>query len=226
MPRDPAAAIAWAEDEKGSTAWRGRCESFVRQALDFASVYPSANEAWYAAGDKHPGDFDPPAGVPVFWALTGKNATYGHVALSIGGGKAISSSDERGHPVVSEISIRGFTDETAIYRGWAGFYHGVQLDYTRGKHSLAAAQIGGDDEMTPEQEGKLNDLLQKMDLTLKTLARMDERLYGVEQKANDSLQKQDHTLDVLGSVNERAYGANVHSRDAVQALNEINTTER
>lgn len=219
MPRDPAAAIAWAEAEKGSTAWRGRCESFVRQALDFASVYPSANEAWYAAGDKHPGDFDPPAGVPVFWALTGKNAPYGHVALSIGGGKAISSSDERGHPVVSEISIRGFTDETAIYRGWAGFYHGVQLDYTRGNSSVAA--VGGEEveELTPEQAKQLVQLVEQSNLTLQSLGDVAQRAYALEQKVNHIEQVVDHTLTALGQTAQNAWGANEHSRDAVQALN-------
>lgn len=219
MPRDPAAAIAWAEDEKGSTAWRGRCESFVRQALDFASVYPSANEAWYAAGDKHPGDFDPPAGVPVFWALTGKNASYGHVALSIGGGKAISSSDERGNPVVSEISIRRFTDETAIYRGWAGFYHNVQLDYTRGKHSVASE--GGEEveELTPEQAKQLVQLVEQSNLTLQSLGDVAQRVYALEQKVNHIEQVVDHTLTALGQTAQNAWGANEHARDAVQALN-------
>lgn len=219
MPRDPAAAIAWAEAEKGSTAWRGRCESFVRQALDFASVYPSANEAWYAAGDKHPGDFDPPAGVPVFWALTGKNAPYGHVALSIGGGKAISSSDERGNPVVSEISIRRFTDETAIYRGWAGFYHDVQLDYTRGKHSVASE--GGEEveELTPEQAKQLVQLVEQSNLTLQSLGDVAQRAYALEQKVNHIEQVVDHTLTALGQTAQNAWGANEHARDAVQALN-------
>lgn len=219
MPRDPAAAIAWAEAEKGSTAWRGRCESFVRQAFDFASVYPSANEAWYAAGDKHPGDFDPPAGVPVFWALTGKNAPYGHVALSIGGGKAISSSDERGNPVVSEISIRRFTDETAIYRGWAGFYHDVQLNYTRGKHSVASE--GGEEveELTPEQAKQLVQLVEQSNLTLQSLGDVAQRAYALEQKVNHIEQVVDHTLTALGQTAQNAWGANEHARDAVQALN-------
>ena len=48
----------------------GRCEQFVRTAPGFPGQYPSANAAWAAAGEAS-GDFNPPAGVPVFWALTG-----------------------------------------------------------------------------------------------------------------------------------------------------------
>lgn len=219
MPRDPAAAIAWAKAWKGSTAWSGRCESFVRQALDLDSVYPSAKVAWEAAGDKHPGDFYPPAGVPVFWALTGKNARYGHVALSIGGGKAISSSDERGYPVVSEISIPDFTDETAPFLGWAGFYHGVQLDYTRGNSSVASE--GGEEveELTPEQAKQLVQLVEQSNLTLQSLGDVAQRAYALEQKVNHIEQVVDHTLTALGQTAQNAWGANEHSRDAVQALN-------
>lgn len=219
MPRDPAAAIAWAEAEKGSTAWSGRCESFVRHALDLDSIYPSAKVAWEAAGDKHPGDFYPPAGVPVFWALTGKNARYGHVALSIGGGKAISSSDERGHPVVSEISIPKFTDETAPFLGWAGFYHDVQLDYTRGNSSVASE--GGEEveELTPEQAKQLVQLVEQSNLTLQSLGDVAQRAYALEQKVNHIEQVVDHTLTALGQTAQNAWGANEHARDAVQALN-------
>ena len=219
MPRDPAAAIAWAKAWKGSTAWSGRCESFVRQALDLDSVYPSAKVAWEAAGDKHPGDFYPPAGVPVFWALTGKNEPYGHVALSLGGGKAISSSDERGHPVVSEISIPKFTDETAPFLGWAGFYHGVQLDYTRGNSSVASE--GGEEveELTPEQAKQLVQLVEQSNLTLQSLGDVAQRAYALEQKVNHIEQVVDHTLTALGQTAQNAWGANEHARDAVQALN-------
>lgn len=219
MPRDPAAAIAWARAWKGSTAWSGRCESFVRQALDLDSVYPSAKVAWEEAGDKHPGDFYPPAGVPVFWALTGKNEPYGHVALSLGGGKAISSSDERGHPVVSEISIPKFTDDTAIFLGWAGFYHGVQLDYTRVNSSVASE--GGEEveELTPEQAKQLVQLVEQSNLTLQSLGDVAQRAYALEQKVNHIEQVVDHTLTALGQTAQNAWGANEHSRDAVQALN-------
>ena len=155
----------------------------------------------------------------MFWALTGKNASYGHVALSIGGGKAISSSDERGHPVVSEISIRDFTDETAIYRGWAGFYHDVQLDYTRGKHSVASEGGKEVEELTPEQAKQLVQLVEQSNLTLQSLGDVAQRVYALEQKVNHIEQVVDHTLTALGQTAQNAWGANEHARDAVQALN-------
>ena len=260
MARNAASAIAWARGQLGSRAWGGRCEAFTRTALGFPGQYPSANAAWAAAGGKHPGDFNPPAGVPVFWALTGPNAPYGHVALSIGGGRAISSSNEAGHAVVSVISIRGFTDRYAIYRGWAEVYHGVRLDLGgtvqvgggiggAGKHSVAAAQVQEEEDMTPEQEKKLNRAVEGVDQALRALTQVNERVYSIEQKVNHSFEADDqsltsignvggriyqieqkvntiveavdHMLKALTQVNERAYGAYVQSKAALDSLAEV-----
>lgn len=120
-------AIQWAKSQIGSKSYRGLCEKFVRSAYGFPANYQSAKEAWKAAGGKHPGDMNPPSGVPVFWDLVGANAPYGHIALSIGRGLAVSSSDEAGKPGVTTISIARFTDEYARYLGWAEIYHGVNV---------------------------------------------------------------------------------------------------
>ena len=42
---------------------------------------------------------------------------------------------------MSVISIRGFTDRYAIYRGWAEVYHGVRLDLGGTVQVGAAANI-------------------------------------------------------------------------------------
>lgn len=259
MARNAASAIAWARGQLGSRSWGGRCEAFTRTALGFPGQYPSANAAWAASGEKHPGDFNPPAGVPVFWALTGPNAPYGHVALSIGGGKAISSSNEAGHAVVSVISIRGFTDAYAHYRGWAGVYHGVRLDQagavqvgggstSGGKHSAAAAQVEEED-MTPDQERKLNRTVEGVDQALRALTQVNNRVYSIEQKVNHSFEADDqsltsisnvggriyqieqkvntlveavdHMLKALTQINERAYGAYAQSKAALDSLAEV-----
>lgn len=128
----------------GSRAWAGKCERFVRTCFGFPSAYPSAKAAYYAsaaAGRIHR-DFNAPPGVPVFWNLTGKNAPYGHVAISIGGGRAISSSNERGRPGVCIISIAGFTDRTAPYLGWAEVYHGHRV-YSGGWTAPSKPRSGG-----------------------------------------------------------------------------------
>jgi cell wall-associated NlpC family hydrolase len=135
-------AIQWAKSQIGSRAYRGLCEKFVRSAFGFGPDYGSAKEAWNAAGGKHPRDMNAPPGVPVFWDLTGVNARYGHVALSLGGGLAVSSSDEAGRPGVTIISIAKFTDAYARYLGWAEIYHGVNV-YGRGSGRSASPQGSG-----------------------------------------------------------------------------------
>lgn len=111
----------------GQKGYKGKCEQFVREAFGFPGRYESANAAWQAAGDKHPGDTNPPAGVPVFWDLIGgDNANYDHVALSIGGGKVVSTSVGPGG-AVGVIAIKDYTDAGAKYRGWARIYHGQNV---------------------------------------------------------------------------------------------------
>lgn len=222
MARNAATAIAWARAQLGSTAWRGLCEKFTRTALGIPSAYPSANAAWYAAGDKHPGDFNAPAGVPVFWDLSGPNAPYGHVALSIGGGQAISSSNERGRPVVSVISIRGFTDRYARYRGWAGIYHGIALDVGgRSSEPGAPAPVEEEEDMNPAQEAKLNRAVENSDAALRALTLANERVYGLEQKLNHVYEAADHLLKAVTQVNDRAYLTDVQSKAAVAQIGEV-----
>lgn len=129
-------AIAWARNRLGSHAYDGLCERFVRLAYGFGPDYGSAKQAWNAAGAKHAGETSPPPAVPVFWNLAGPNSAYGHVALSIGGGRAISTSNERGYPGVCIISIAGFTDRSAPFLGWAEIYHGTRV-YTASKTTAA-----------------------------------------------------------------------------------------
>lgn len=223
MARNAATAIAWARSQIGSTQWRGLCERFTRTALGLGSSYPSANAAWWASGEKHPGDFNAPAGVPVFWDLAGPNAPYGHVALSIGGGRAISSSNEHGVPVVSEISIRGFTDAYARYRGWARIYHGVYLDI--GAHqsgTITAPPIESEeDNMNAAQEAKLNRALENSDLALRALTQTNERVYGTEQKVNHIYEAVDHLLRAVTQVNDRTYLTDVQSKAAVAQIGEV-----
>ena len=122
--------INWAKSMVGKYQYQGMCEKFVRTCFGFGAKYGTATAAYQAsakAGAIHK-DYNPPAGVPVFWGLTYEPA--GHVALSIGGGKAISTSNERGKPPIAIIDIASYT-KTAIggttYRGWAEVYHGVRV---------------------------------------------------------------------------------------------------
>lgn len=114
----------------GKTGWSGWCEKLVRTAFGFPARYPHACAAFEAskkAGPIHT-DTTPPAGVPVFWDITtGPNAAYDHVAVSIGGGKVISTSVGKNRtPAV--IGINELTRLWGMkYLGWAEFYHGQRV---------------------------------------------------------------------------------------------------
>lgn len=55
------------------------------------------------AGTKHPPSDNPPPGALVFWGATSSNP-YGHVAISEGSGKAVSTL-ERSYSGVHEMTI-------------------------------------------------------------------------------------------------------------------------
>jgi chromosome segregation ATPase len=152
--------------------------------------------------------------------------------LSIGGGKAISSSNEAGHAVVSVISIRGFTDAYAIYCGWAGVYHGVRLDQGGtvqvgggnsggGKHSVAAAQVQEEEDMTPEQEKKLNRTVEGVDQALRALTQVNNRVYSIEQKVNHSFEADDQSLTSIGNVGGRIYQIEQKVNHLVEAVDHM-----
>ena len=127
MTRTGAAAIAHARGEiaNPSKDWTGMCLQFVRSCFDVGPVAPSAIAGWKAARLRHElGDLDKiPAGVPVWWA-TGQ---FGHVALSIGDGKCISTDIlRRGKPDV--VAIGTIADRWgARFLGWSEDINGVRI---------------------------------------------------------------------------------------------------
>jgi hypothetical protein len=56
----------------------GYCLKFVRECYAVPSYYASAVDAWNASATQHPGDRNPPPGVPLFWRTPSQ---YDHVAL-------------------------------------------------------------------------------------------------------------------------------------------------
>jgi hypothetical protein len=104
------AAISWAQARTGSVEWDGECLRFVAEAYDAAGtdIRPladtySAKTYWYGYTGAKYGDTAPPAGALVFWDADSYNE-YGHVAISLGDGTAIST-DERSYPGVHVFSI-------------------------------------------------------------------------------------------------------------------------
>lgn len=104
----------------------GMCEKFTRTCFGLPARYGSARLAYEASkrdGKIHL-DTNPPAGVPVYWdILTGVNAPYDHVAVSVGGGYCVSTSAGPGK-TVAKVLITDLTKRWGmIYRGWAEVYH-------------------------------------------------------------------------------------------------------
>lgn len=122
--------VAQARALIGASGWSGWCEKFTRTCFGFSARYASARLAYEASkrdGTIHT-DTNPPPGVPVFWDITsGKNAAYDHVAVSIGGGRVISTSvGKNGTP--AEISITALTKLWGMrYLGWGDHYHGKRV---------------------------------------------------------------------------------------------------
>lgn len=116
-------AIAWAKSQAGSTKYIGYCDRFV------ATAYGKPNSGYWTAAfhlaamakrnEMHYRDYNPPAGALVFFFPGSKNAWGGHVMISLGNGKAISSEHwVSGRRLgVGEVSIR--TTTFGIYAGWA-----------------------------------------------------------------------------------------------------------
>ena len=110
VANDPAegSAVAWAEDQLGSTQWDGYCLEFVLDAYNQAGANigsaDSAIDYWNGyTGTKNPPNTNPPVGALIFYGPTSSNP-YGHVAMSVGNGRAISS-EERDHTGVHTFDI-------------------------------------------------------------------------------------------------------------------------
>ena len=83
---------------------------------------PYAEWAWGHWGGQHHGDRRPPPGVPVYWHSP--RHKYGHIALSVGGGR-IRSTDWPRDTYVGETSIDEMTRAWGIqYLGWSDRFSG------------------------------------------------------------------------------------------------------
>lgn len=129
--RAGSAAVAWAlrEHKTPTRIWisekgNGLCLMFTRTALGVDSGAGSAIEAWHdvKAANRHGGK-NPPPGVPVFW----KVGTWGHVAVSAGGG-LVWSTDILRKGKVDKVSIDYLSRRWgATYLGWAETLNGERV---------------------------------------------------------------------------------------------------
>lgn len=118
-----AKAVSWAKSQAGATKYIGYCDRFVAEA------YGKPHSGYWTAAfhlaamakrnEMHYRDYNPPAGALVFFFPGPKNAWGGHVMISTGDGKAISSEHwVSGRRLgVGSVSIRTTTFGT--YAGWS-----------------------------------------------------------------------------------------------------------
>lgn len=98
------------------------CLFYVRVWCGAPGGFPTATAGWIGARYKHAGDLNPPAGVPVWWS-----GGAGHVALSIGSGKIISTDWPHtgivGQTTIAEMNRRWHK----TYKGWSEDIDGARI---------------------------------------------------------------------------------------------------
>lgn len=110
-----------------STCTPGLCLKYTRTWLEIPSRYPDAATSYAQAEKKHPGDANPPAGFPCMWY--GGSKGYGHIALSVGGGKCRSTDVPNGGRV-GTVEIDWITRYWGQkYQGWTEDLNGMLLPY-------------------------------------------------------------------------------------------------
>jgi len=136
----PSEAVSWALAHTGQDlGYSGLCDHFVAQAYGQShSGYESAKshyQAALAAKDIHT-DSNPPPGALVYWD-TGQ---YGHIALSVGGGK-VASTDFVHKGQEDVVPIADITAKWGTYLGWSNPFYDGKVQATLGP-STASAQTG------------------------------------------------------------------------------------
>jgi hypothetical protein len=154
----------------------GMCDKWVAQYYGFSSSgYATAITHWnsISSDKKHPGDTNAPAGALVFWS--GGSTGAGHVAISLGGGKIISTDYPRS-------GITSTTTIDAISNGWGEHYMGWSAPVFQGQVSnasfipspgnllggIAGGAVGGTilDFFTKGFGTDIKDILQRLALML------------------------------------------------------------
>jgi hypothetical protein len=116
-------------------------------AVSDGKYYPTAYSAWEQGWGHHPGDWNPPPGVPVYFGQKPSSGA-GDVVISMGGGRCAAT----------DWPYNGVTNETTLaarqrqigrpYLGWMDNILGYPVDY----------QQGGDDDMNADQDARLRNI--------------------------------------------------------------------
>lgn len=132
--------------------WRvGYClecvwEAYERNGASTGLSAGTATEAWYESLGQHPGDRNPPAGVPVWWGPK-SSSSAGDVVISLGGGNVVATD----WPYGGQIGICTIDErERQIgrpYLGWTEYIFDQPI-----------AQGEDDDDMNAEQDNRLRNI--------------------------------------------------------------------
>lgn len=133
MTRTGQPAIDYARGRVGGTMPdSGLCLQFTRQCFEVPSYYYSAIDAWNAAVRPHPGDRNPPPGVPVYFRSA---SVYDHVAFYISAGEIVTTWNDD----IRSYSFARMEADYGPYLGWAEDINRVTV------------WLGEDDDMTPDE---------------------------------------------------------------------------
>jgi hypothetical protein len=110
----PGAAVAWAKSQLGSRLWAYRCELFVEQAFGTSGQFRTAWAAAQRLGLRPSAVARAPAGALLFFAPDAANDDFGHVGVSLGGGKMVSALN-----TVQITNVSKSRYWSSLYRGWA-----------------------------------------------------------------------------------------------------------
>ena len=128
MVRD---AEATAQNAEASTTNSpGYCLQWSRERAAIAAAYPDAATAWRNTNDRHPGNRNPPRGAMAYW--TGGSSGYGHIAVSLGGGR-VRSTDAGGRGKVATVDLSWPEQAWGLpYAGWAWDVNETTIPHTEG----------------------------------------------------------------------------------------------
>lgn len=107
-------ALEWAKTQLSSAIWAYRCERFVEEAYGTRYIFASASIAAQHVALHHAPITTAPSGTLVFFGPNSANRGYGHVGLSLGGGKMISALE-----TVQITDVLKSRYWSTLYRGWA-----------------------------------------------------------------------------------------------------------
>ena len=106
----------------------GMCLQVCRIWAGINARYLTATKAWYAIprSQRNYGRY-PPRGAAVYW--TGGSHGYGHIAISLGGGK-VRSTDAGGRGRVATVSIPWIRSHWGLpYAGWSWYINGTKIPH-------------------------------------------------------------------------------------------------